>query len=145
MHLLCGPVLSIFGRGRVGAMQVLVIGVQTFTKPDDLHLHEQSITLVQIILGQTNSHRQDGITLNAITLYPVGMLASLFMQDMLDWRRNGTRKGSNRQGETHLTYQHLEKEENGVDTPTSGERGCPLKILRTNKRACCDCNPAFPI
>jgi hypothetical protein len=54
------------------------------------------------------------------------------MQDMLDWRRNSTGKGSNRQGETHLTYQHLENEENGVDTPTFGERGCPLKILGTN-------------
>jgi hypothetical protein len=59
------------------------------------------------------------------------MLATLFMQDMLDRRRNSTRKGSNRQGETHLTNQHLEAEENGADRSTSGERGCPLKIPGT--------------
>jgi hypothetical protein len=110
MDFLCRPVLSILRRVWVRAMQRLVDGTANLRTSIHIHLHghEKLLTLLQIVLAETNAHRQHGIALNALTLHPVNMLISLLVQNMLHGSRDGSRKSRDRQRNTDLTNQHLE-------------------------------------
>jgi hypothetical protein len=52
---------------------------------ENIHFHEQVMTLVEVALGQPDAHRQDGSSLNASSFDPIQRrVLALFVQSMLD-------------------------------------------------------------